>query len=485
MAVYKSPGVYINEITFGTPIGTAIGNSPLFIGRSTRGKVNTYEYISSWEDFRVLMGELDKNSLLSYVVEAYFKMSKTPCYVMRIAGSGATASSISGSITSSFTIKARSEGTWGNNLTLDVTASTDSTKRTYEVKLSGDTVEVWKDKTNTEFANVDSNYLTITKVSDTLPSVGTYSFTGGSDGSTPTVSDYTSSTVQNEIKKIKDDIDTVTITDIYISSSLIPDATVTGLSDSDISTLIDSYISFCKDNKLLLTCNVPYGKSVSSKVSFKSGLTNETYSSYKMYGEFVKVYDSRTDGYVYLPVANIVPALNTVTDNRVGYWKAVAGTVDGHIPIAIDIDVELSSSDLDTLYSNNINPTIKKKGYGILVWGDRTGSTDADYKFGNVRRFMNITEKVIKSYLENKLFESNDSKTWNAIISDLSGYFDILYEAGALKGENKNDAYFIKCDDELNGQYEIDNGILKVRVGLAVNKPAEFIVLEISASIRK
>lgn len=54
-----------------------------------------------------------------------------------------------------------------------------------------------------------------------------------------------------------------------------------------------------------------------------------------------------------------------------------------------------------------------------------------------------------------------------------------LFRQGAFQGTTPKDAYFVKCDSQTTTQTDIDLGRLKLIVGFAPLKPAEFILLEI------
>jgi len=54
-----------------------------------------------------------------------------------------------------------------------------------------------------------------------------------------------------------------------------------------------------------------------------------------------------------------------------------------------------------------------------------------------------------------------------------------IWRAGALQGNKPEQAFFVKCDRTTITQGDIDNGRLIYLVGVAVVKPAEFIIFRI------
>jgi phage tail sheath protein FI len=51
---------------------------------------------------------------------------------------------------------------------------------------------------------------------------------------------------------------------------------------------------------------------------------------------------------------------------------------------------------------------------------------------------------------------------------------------GGLRGANNAQAFFIKCDAENNTATTIANGEVHIQVGVALQYPAEFIVIDLS-----
>jgi phage tail sheath protein FI len=61
---------------------------------------------------------------------------------------------------------------------------------------------------------------------------------------------------------------------------------------------------------------------------------------------------------------------------------------------------------------------------------------------------------------------------------------DGLHRAGAFQGAKASDAYFVKCGlGSTMTQGDIDAGIVRVEVGFAALKPAEFVVVQISQKV--
>jgi phage tail sheath protein FI len=116
---------------------------------------------------------------------------------------------------------------------------------------------------------------------------------------------------------------------------------------------------------------------------------------------------------------------------------------------------------------------------GIRVWGARTLSRDAEWRYINVRRFFNMCGESIGRGTQWVVFEPNDQITRNSVIRDIRAYLTLQWMAGALVGATREEAFFVKCDSENNPAEVIDAGRLVVDIGIAPSKPAEFIIFRI------
>jgi hypothetical protein len=56
----------------------------------------------------------------------------------------------------------------------------------------------------------------------------------------------------------------------------------------------------------------------------------------------------------------------------------------------------------------------------------------------------------------------------------------MVWRDGALFGLSPSQAFFVRCDEELNPPESRDLGRLVVEIGMAPVKPAEFVIIRIS-----
>jgi phage tail sheath protein FI len=78
------------------------------------------------------------------------------------------------------------------------------------------------------------------------------------------------------------------------------------------------------------------------------------------------------------------------------------------------------------------------------------------------------------------VFEPNDMKLWERVKRTINAFLVRVWRDGALFGSTPQEAFYVKCDGELNTAETIDAGQLIVEIGIAPVKPAEFVVFRIA-----
>jgi phage tail sheath protein FI len=96
-----------------------------------------------------------------------------------------------------------------------------------------------------------------------------------------------------------------------------------------------------------------------------------------------------------------------------------------------------------------------------------------------VRRLALFLEESLFRGTKWVVFEPNDEPLWAQIRMNVTSFMHDLFRQGAFQGQTPDKAYLVKCDSEINTQFEIDRGIVNILVGFAPLKPAEFVILQI------
>jgi phage tail sheath protein FI len=176
------------------------------------------------------------------------------------------------------------------------------------------------------------------------------------------------------------------------------------------------------------------------------------------------------------------------TDNTRGVWKAPANVslsfVDG--PLIKITDEDQKDLNIDTVAGKSINAIRSFKGKGTIVWGARTlTGNDNEWRYVNVRRFFNMVEESVKRSTHWAVFEPNDSNTWVLVRAMIENYLILKWKEGALAGTKPEDAFFVHvglgttmtAEDVLEGR-------MNVEIGMAAVRPAEFIILKFSHKLQ-
>ncbi len=201
-------------------------------------------------------------------------------------------------------------------------------------------------------------------------------------------------------------------------------------------------------------------------------------SSYAaMYYPWIKIMDPATDMVINIPPSGHVAGLWARSDNTRGVHKAPANEI---ILGAVGLSYQTTKGEQDTLNPVGVNCLRAFPGRGIRVWGARTLSSDPAWRYINVRRLFNYVEKSIENGTQWVVFEPNDRKLWARVSRDVSSFLRTVWRDGALFGSSPAEAFYVKCDDELNPPESRDMGRLIIEIGMAPVKPAEFVIFRIS-----
>lgn len=192
---------------------------------------------------------------------------------------------------------------------------------------------------------------------------------------------------------------------------------------------------------------------------------------------------------VKLPPSSSVAGVYARVDGERGVWKAPANASLNGVKKLL---TPITNDDNDFL---NIDPGSGKSvnairfftGKGTLVWGARTlAGNDNEWKYVSVRRFFNFAEESIKKGTERFVFEPNDANTWVKVKAMIENFLINQWRAGALAGAKAEDAFFVKVGlGQTMTAQDILDGKLIIEIGMAVVRPAEFIILRFSHKMQQ
>jgi phage tail sheath protein FI len=184
---------------------------------------------------------------------------------------------------------------------------------------------------------------------------------------------------------------------------------------------------------------------------------------------------------VTMPPSGAVAGLYSQTDRTSGVWKAPANATLWMVTgPAVAITNEMQDKlHIDANTGKSVNAIRNFPGRGTLVWGARTlAGNDGEWRYVAVRRFANFVEESVAKAMAPFAFEPNDATTWVKVRAMIENFLTTQWRNGALQGTKPEQAFWVAVDlGKTMRAQDILDGVMIVEVGLAMVRPAEFIVL--------
>jgi phage tail sheath protein FI len=529
MPEYLAPGVYVEEISTGPrPIEGVSTSTAGMAGETERG-TTTPTLVTSWGIYqRIFGGYLDRppfttpNVNLPYAVRGFFDNGGQRLYVARVTGPGAlTAAGAFPGAGGATTIEASGPGAWGNRVRISVVAAsaalgqppgstspaaqwfrlrvlyyrdvvpdplvdpTDPAQLANPLRLDPDAFEdfdnLTHDSTRPNYAmsvvNSASNLIRM------LTCPGPPAPIAFVDGA---LADTAGTDVDADVNSfIGDDADPedrtgleglMTIRDISLMA--VPDEVV----DANLADELLNRCEGAKDRFAVLS-------EPTDSVDYQAIARHRDTTYGALYYPRIRVVAPHTpQGYVLVPPSGHILGIYARTDIERGVHKAPANEVvrgilsrdlkSGERPLSHT----LTKREHDILNPRGVNVIrdFRSDGRDIRVWGARTMSSDSMWKYVNVRRLFIFLEQSIDRGTQWAVFEPNSEPTWSAIRTSITNFLLTVWRNGALMGTTQDEAFFVRCDRTTISQDDLDNGRLICLIGVAVVKPAEYVIFRIS-----
>lgn len=499
MPTYLTPGVYVEEVDRGTKpiegVGTAVA---AFLGIAEKGPVGKATMIANWTQFVSVFGGFIPGAYLAHAVYGYFNNGGTLGYVVRIGGAsedGAApqpqaelAAKGGGATLKALPKPGAPEGisvnvAAGDDDNFTITVKAGSTEEKFEGLNLGRGAKNAVDVVNKGSTLVQLEELKITGLSaaERAPAPGTYPLALPSQTTTAIVpvtpADYEGDVTQRDGLGGLEAVDEVTMV-------LAPDAMAAyqaGILDMDglkaIQLAMIAHAERMGDRVAII--DAPPGLNAQEVQDWRMNVAGYDSKYAAMYYPWINVADptpGATSSTVSIPPSGHIAGVWARNDTERGVHKAPANEV---IRGVISLPINLTNSEQSVLNPNGINCLRVFAGRGIRIWGARTLSSDASWRYLNVRRLFNYVEKSIERGTQWAVFEPNDTQLWAKMRRDVGSFLKNVWRDGALFGDTPEQAFFVKCDAENNPQETRDVGQLIIDIGIAPVKPAEFVIFRI------
>lgn len=494
---YSRPGVYISERLLTAPLaGGVTANAAGAIVAPLGQGPEAVTLVNSWYEFTKNFGGYNASYPATFEVASFFSNGGRELYVKRLLSSDADPATVdvetSGSVTV-FTATAKNKGTDGNNLRVGVTLGSVSSTYTITVyKESGvanDTSDdvileryenvVFNDSASSDYAetviNLVSANINISNSAAGVPVVGIYPLTGGSNGTTPVAADYLNyQSTGSSVFEAFSALDRPLVLFLPAIHSTL---------SADINDVYDDATGWAAENNGFVVVSTDAEKTVTEATSFAASLADTSFAAVYYPHLFIADPLGRGAGALRkVAPSGAVAGLYLATDASRGVFKAPAG-ITATLSGVVAVEKTFSSAELDAMNASTspVNPIRQIPGAGLAVMGARTLKQDGTAnKYVNMRRSLIYIRKNLKNLTEFAIFENNDSRLWAQINNNITVFLNDYRNQGGLRGATVGQAFFVKCDAENNTDQQIANGEVHVQVGVALQYPAEFIVIDLS-----
>lgn len=198
-----------------------------------------------------------------------------------------------------------------------------------------------------------------------------------------------------------------------------------------------------------------------------------------LYYPWVRVTNPKDGQTISVPPCGHIIGVWSRNDETRGVYKAPANEVPRGI---VDLAYDTNFREQELLNPLGINCIRKFPNRGIRIWGARTlvEPDITEWRYINVRRLISYIEKSIELGTQWVIFEPNDEDLWARVSRTVSNFLERLWREGALFGASPEQAFYVKCDGELNTPETMMLGRLYVEIGVSPVRPAEFVIFRIS-----
>ncbi len=524
---FRRPGVTVQEIPLPRDTGTINSTQAraVVVGYLDRGPTEPV-IVNSWVQFRSIFGDWSASVLNNRTVDAVYSFftnavaASSSLIVLRVTDASSTTATTTASDDEDvevFTIDAASAGSWGNSLKVAIFTTPAEVAAFAEPDFNQDfaTVDVASagsfniefalfneagnmvgsperyyglsvDKTSRQYfeplINSASRLVRVTHTDTTgllLPAStvagSPLALTGGTDREVGvTTWDLQVATTLSQL----DTIDVPLV--IYHASSDDAGAPI----DGDIADVVTYSQNRADSFTIVDTPRVPGAGTAADVIDWvKSKITPK--SAYAAaYYPWIQVNDPQRgpSGIVkVIPPGGSVLGAFVSTDATYGPWRTPAGS-QVRLRNAVAADQLLSESDLKELNSANtpVNVIRTISGTGVCLMGGRTlDSTNAD-RYIAIRRSLSFITVNLKRISESALFEPNGPDLWEKLTIQMNDWLGRYYQQGALRGDREPDAFQVVINESNNTPSTISAGEVHIEVGVAVEFPAEFVIIRLT-----
>lgn len=245
--------------------------------------------------------------------------------------------------------------------------------------------------------------------------------------------------------------------------------------DTYVDDALLTYADLVKDKFIIMT--YPHGFTPQEAVNWKKFQLAKFSSRGALYGPHIKIKDPVTQSALDIPCGGHVAGVYARTDAIRNVGEAPAGMQKGQLNWLLGLEQSLDRPNVGILNKANINAMVDWPQTGRVVWGARTiAAAGSEWGYLQARRLFMFVEKSVFNATHIHVFENNGPALWARIRAQVTNFLKTLHDQQYFAGATPSQSFFVICDSSNNPQQTVDMGLVFCDVGLAPNKPAEFIV---------
>lgn len=486
MPPYQAPGVYVEEVPGRVrSIEPAATSVAAMVGVADRGPVLTPTLVTSVTEFgRVFGGPPAAGDAppdlahLPHAARGFFANGGQRLRVVRIVGPAATRSNVD--VTGPapdeapvLRVHARSPGIWGDALRIRTATTATSFDLTVE-RLDGALIAESEhfaalslDPTNPRYApaiigSLDGPEASATsrliRLSDPaagqLPAAREWPLAGGTDD----IPSITDTTFTDGIRALE-------------SAPEISLVAAPGITAPAVQQALLDHAHAMRFRFAVL--DAPSGASVSEAIDHRRLFDRPN-------GAIYHPWILTADVPAGVPPCGHVMGVIARSDTTRGVWKAPA---NDSVADATGFADTLTHGEHELLNPAHVNALrdFRATNRGLRVYGARTLSTDAEWRYISVRRLLLHIEQSLDAGLQWAVFEPNAEPLWVAARAAAADFLTALWRNGGLAGAKPQEAFFVQAAlHQTMTQADVDAGRLILVIGVAPTKPAEFTVIRLT-----
>ncbi len=244
----------------------------------------------------------------------------------------------------------------------------------------------------------------------------------------------------------------------------------------EIEDLQSKLVDFAIEQRsFIVLLDVPPGVSHRQILSWRNRFDSAYAAAYHPWLQVSRPEDER-DELIRIPPSAVAAGIIARREHLYGVPHGPANELASEVVNAVE---SVSPVRHDELHPLGINVYLRERD-GIRLTGARTLSRDAIWRQLNVRRLVTMIARSLQQQTQWIVFEPNGPLLRSEISRMLNAFLRELFRAGAFTGATEDEAFFVRCDADLNPRRLVEAGQVIAHIGLAPSEPVEYIVLRLT-----